>query len=87
MARPPAANNQPFAVAGAASARLTLRIFDASGRLIRTLLDDEPAALPAVRYQRWDGTDEKGHRVASGIYYYRLTVSGKDFSRRMVVLR
>ncbi|HXF59658.1 MAG TPA: S8 family serine peptidase, partial [Candidatus Saccharimonadales bacterium] len=69
----------PFAIGptpGAASAGVTLRIFDASGRLIRTLLDNEPAALPAVRYQRWDGMDQNGHRVASGIYYYRLTVSG-----------
>jgi hypothetical protein len=35
----------------------------------------------------WDGTDEKGHRVGSGIYYYRLTVAGKNYSRRMVVIR
>ena len=31
--------------------------------------------------------NEKGQRVSSGIYYYRLTVSGRDTSRRMVVLR
>jgi hypothetical protein len=40
-----------------------------------------------VRLAPWDGRDEKGQRVGSGIYYYRLTVSGKVFSRRMVVLR
>ena len=36
---------------------------------------------------KWDGKNEKGQRVGSGIYYYRLTVSGRDTSRRMVVLR
>ena len=80
----------PFAIGpvnGAGSARVTLRIFDASGRLVRTLLDNEADALPAVRLQTWDGRDEKGHRVGSGIYYYRLTVSGQETSRSMVVLR
>ncbi len=78
----------PFAI-GAPSgvARATLRIFDASGRLVRTLLENEAETLPAVRLTTWDGRDEKGRRVGSGIYYYRLTVSGKDVSRRMVVLR
>jgi len=71
-----------------ASKRVTLRIFDASGRLVRTLLEGDAEATPAVRLPTWDGRDEKGHRVGSGIYYYRLTVAGKkDLSRRMVVLR
>jgi subtilisin family serine protease len=80
----------PFAIGplnGAGSARVTLRIFDPLGRLVRTLIENEADALPAVRLQTWDGNDEKGHRVGSGIYYYRLTVSGKEISRAMVVLR
>jgi hypothetical protein len=79
----------PFAISGAPGngARVTLRIFDAAGRLVRTLLDNEPSALPAVRLENWDGRDGKGHRVGSGIYYYRLTVAGREVSRRMVVLR
>ncbi len=78
----------PFAI-GAPSrvARVTLRIFDASGRLVRTLLESDAETVPAARLTSWDGRDEKGRRVGSGIYYYRLTVSGKDVSRRMVVLR
>ena len=48
----------------------TLRVYDASGRLVRTLLD---APLPAARHRRrWDGTDDSGRRVASGVYYARL---------------
>jgi subtilisin family serine protease len=80
----------PFAI-GANSqtgvAQVSLRIFDASGRLVRTLLDGDAEAIPTVRLPSWDGRDEKGHRVGSGIYYYRLAVSGKVFSRRMAVLR
>ena len=80
----------PFAITGQSQgdvARVTLRIFNASGRLVRTLVRDEAEVLPAVRLEKWDGKDEKGQRVSSGIYYYRLTVSGRDTSRRMVVLR
>jgi subtilisin family serine protease len=80
----------PFAI-GANSpggvAQVSLRIFDSSGRLVRTLLDGDAEAIPTVRVPSWDGRDEKGHRVASGIYYYRLAVSGRVLSRRMVVLR
>ena len=79
----------PFAIGatGASPVSVTLRIYDPSGRLVRTLLDNEAETTPAVRLQPWDGRDEKGHRVGSGIYYYRLTVSGREVSRRMVVLR
>jgi len=81
----------PFAIGAdspTGTARVTLRIFDASGRLVRTLLDGVAETTPAVRVPTWDGRDEKGQRVGSGIYYYRLTVAGtKELSRRMVVLR
>jgi len=80
----------PFAIGANAPgglAQVSLRIFDASGRLVRTLLDGDAEAVPTVRVPSWDGRDEKGHRVGSGIYYYRLSVSGRVLSRRMVVLR
>jgi subtilisin family serine protease len=79
----------PFAILGqpGEGVRVTLQIFDAAGRLVRTLLHDEPSALPTSRLEDWDGRDGKGHRVGSGIYYYRLTAAGREVSRRMVVLR
>ena len=79
----------PFAIGASptSTVQVTLRIYNASGRLVRTLVENEADAVPAVRLVSWDGLDEKGHRVGSGIYYYRLTVSGEDVSRRMVILR
>jgi subtilase family protein len=80
----------PFAISGSASsgpARVTLRIFDATGGLVRTLIENEAEALPVARLANWDGKNQNGRRVSSGIYYYRLTVAGRDLSRRMVVLR
>ena len=80
----------PFAITGVAQgdvARVTMRVFNAAGRLVKTLVQNEAEVLPTVRVAKWDGRDEKGRRVSSGIYYYRLTVSGKNITRRMVVLR
>ncbi|MGH7682591.1 MAG: S8 family serine peptidase, partial [Candidatus Eiseniibacteriota bacterium] len=68
------------------SVPVTLRLFDASGRLVRTLLHS-PSAVPAGWSVSWDGKDEKGRRVSSGIYYYRLEVEGNVTSKRLVLLR
>lgn len=80
----------PFAISSASATgitRVTLRIFDARGRLVRTLLEKEAESVPGTCLKSWDAMDEKGRRVSSGIYYYRLTAAGKDLSRRMVVVR
>jgi len=55
---------------------LTVEIFDASGRLARTIHDGW-AAAGAQRVQ-WDGRDAAGAEAASGIYYARIIVAGKS---------
>lgn len=63
----------------------TLRIYDVSGRLVRTLLDAEPTT--GVRSVHWDGRDEMRGSVASGVYYYELTAGPTRVARRMVLLK
>jgi glucose/arabinose dehydrogenase len=64
--------------------RVTLSVFDASGRLINTLLDE---SLPAgERTVKWRGLDASGRRVGSGVYLYRLEIDGVASSRKMVLL-
>ena len=64
---------------------VSMRVLDASGRLVRTLLDDErPAGSHAVR---WDGRDGSGLPVASGVYFYRVEAAGEVLSQRMVLLK
>jgi hypothetical protein len=49
---------------------VTLRIYDAAGRRVRTLVD---ATQPPRRYDlQWNGTDDRGHRLAAGVYLCRL---------------
>ncbi len=63
----------------------SLVIFDTRGRLVRTLINEGHSA---GRYEvHWDGTDEYGRKVGSGVYLYRLQVGSYQSTRRMVVLR
>lgn len=63
---------------------ISLGVFDISGRHIRTLSE---GTLPAGEYTvSWDGRDESGEEVASGIYFYRLEGDGLEETRKMVVL-
>ena len=62
-----------------------LRVYTASGRLVRTLVERE---VGAGRYSvEWNGTDESGAAVASGVYFYRLDAAGFTDSGKMVLLK
>ena len=63
-----------------------LRIYDAQGRLVRTLLDTTES-VPAQCTASWNGMNEKGEKSGSGIYYYRLEVAGAHYSKRLILLR
>jgi hypothetical protein len=64
---------------------MTLRIYDVSGRLVRTLVNG--AQMAGQKTVTWDGRNEAGNAVATGIYLYRLTGPGFERTRKMVLLR
>jgi hypothetical protein len=61
-----------------------LRVFDVAGRLVRTLVTGRRAAGPHA--VTWNGLDDRGARVASGLYFYALHAGGEVVTRRMVLL-
>ncbi len=61
-----------------------LAVYDAGGRLVRTLFDG--AAESGLRTQVWDGRDASGRRQPSGVYYFRLESGGRSASRSLVRL-
>ena len=64
---------------------VTLMVFDAAGRRVRTLVD---TSMPAgVHDVAWDGFDHRGNRVASGVYFYRLQTGVFTETRKMVLLK
>ncbi|NNM31718.1 MAG: T9SS type A sorting domain-containing protein [Gemmatimonadetes bacterium] len=67
-----------------APSRVQLRLYDAAGRLVRTLRDGR---LPAGRHvAQWDGRDRDGRRVANGIYFAKLDAGGRSMTQRVVRL-
>lgn len=65
--------------------RVELMVYGVDGKLVRTLVDH---SQPADRYDiTWDGTDDRGQRVSSGVYFYQLKTSGFIATRKMVLLK
>jgi predicted outer membrane repeat protein len=62
-----------------------LGVYDATGRLVRTLAGGWCAAAPHT--VTWDGRDCAGRTVASGIYFVRLRAGAKEQQQRLVLLR
>lgn len=68
-----------------APANVSLRIYDAGGRLVRELVNEK---RPAGRFEEiWDGKGARGEASASGIYFYRLTAGSFAETRKMILLR
>jgi predicted SnoaL-like aldol condensation-catalyzing enzyme len=72
-------------VVPAGGASVSLRIYDVSGSLVRTLVDGHAAAGPHT--VRWQGRDDRGQPVASGTYFYQLTAPSFSEMKKMVLLK
>jgi len=58
-------------------------VYDTRGRLVRTVLGPHSAPVHAT----WNGTDENGRPLASGVYFIRQENAGKSTVRRFVIAR
>jgi hypothetical protein len=66
--------------------RVRLRVYSTAGELVRTLVDGRHDS--AGRFEaRWDGTDDAGRHVATGVYLYRLETAGEQITKKMVLLK
>ena len=65
--------------------RVQLAVFDAAGRLVRTLADGMGSA--GRQDVAWDGRDSAGNAVANGVYLVRLTADGQHLDRKLVLVR
>jgi hypothetical protein len=69
----------------AGGGQVRLQVFDVTGRLVRTLVDD--FVRPGGRSVLWDGRDHRGETVATGLYLYRLDAPGFTETRKMLFLK
>ena len=61
-----------------------LRVFDVTGRAVKTLA--QGAMGPGVHTLQWNGDDDHGSRLSSGVYFYRLTAGTDRAQRKMVIV-
>ncbi len=63
----------------------TFKIYNILGDLVRTLMDEKK--MPGNYQVVWDGRDDKGEKVSSGIYFYRLEAGGYSETKRMILVK
>lgn len=68
-----------------AKTMVNLTVYDLRGSVITTLVN---AVRPQARHTvTWDGTNQNGRPVASGVYFYILKAHGQTLSKKMVLIR
>jgi hypothetical protein len=82
--------NIPFTVYGSRllihrPIHTTLKVYNVRGELVRILVDE---LKEAGRYEAiWDGEDEDGNQVASGVYFYQLKADEQCQTKKMILVR
>ena len=68
------------------SGRVAIRVYSVSGSLVRTLIDGHHP--PGQFSVRWDGRNDHGEPLASGVYFYKLeTAAGARDSKKLIMLK
>ena len=65
--------------------RVRVEVHDISGRLIRVVNNGDREA--GTHRVEWDGSDEWGRPVSSGIYFWNVTASGSSVSEKLLLTR
>jgi hypothetical protein len=74
-----------YAVPRGAADPVVISVYDASGRLVRTLKDGPEG--PGTHSVFWDGRDRSGKAAPSGVYFCRLSCGGMSETRRILLVR
>jgi FlgD Ig-like domain len=74
-----------FDLSGEHSAAARVDVHDLAGRRIRSLFNGEMA--PGTWSLEWDGRDDRGNAVSSGLYFARINVDGQSHSLKMTLAR
>ena len=81
----PFSNSATISFSLAQSQKVSIRIFDMTGRLIKTLAD---AQMEAGTHQLvWNARDEKGNEVSSGLYFLRMQTGNYVETKKLSVLK
>jgi flagellar hook assembly protein FlgD len=68
--------------------QVSLKVYDVSGRLVRVLVNSPTSNLEPGTYQLlWDGRDDQGKALPSGVYFLRLETDASRLTRKAVLTR
>jgi hypothetical protein len=65
--------------------QVSLEVYNTLGQWVRTLVSDFKSA--GRHSVTWNGTDDAGRAVSSGVYFYRLSTESFTTSRKMLLLK
>ena len=65
---------------------VSLTIYDIAGQVVRTLVDSQPMTVGSYK-QMWDGRNDSGAKVGSGIYFYQLRAGDFIAKKKMTLLQ
>ena len=66
---------------------VSLKIYDIMGRLVKTLVNNKYKEANYIYSAVWDGTNNKGKQIASGIYIYSLQPGSSMQTKKMILLK
>ncbi len=62
-----------------------MNVYNLKGQLVKSLVN---SSMSAGKHQIvWDGTDDRGNAISSGVYFYRLIVGGTSRTRKMLLMK
>ena len=67
------------------ASKVNLAVYDALGRRVKTVVDRYQS--PGLKSVHWDGRNDRGREVSSGVYYYRLQAGKYVYARKLVLMR
>ncbi len=66
---------------------VTLVIYNIKGEKVKTILSNSPVEKDKIYSVSWNGTNDQGKMVTSGIYYYQLIYDNKHLTKKMLLLK
>ena len=70
---------------GTATVRTVLRVYDILGRRVRTIVDEDMS--PGFYTKQWDGLNDNGVGISSGVYFYSITAGKFRETKKMLLLK
>jgi hypothetical protein len=81
----PAARSTEIRFEVAKTTNVSIKVYNAMGQLVSTL---EDGRMQPGRYSvNWDGTNSAGHRVSSGVYFYKMAADKFSATKKMLIVK